>query len=121
MDPTCTPGAQAALPYRSQNPTSAALQGLSEAAFRAIQAPAASPDMGRVQYPAFGEASDAAVDAYAAYPQVSSPVSKSPRVAQRTEIFMDYYSDLSRYARDGHEETTSVTSGRRNGTLGYTA
>ena len=70
------------------------LQGLSETATTATEAPAAaSSDLGPVRYPTF--AGSAPVDEYAAYPDVS-PVSVSPRVSQRTELFMDYYSDVSR-------------------------
>ncbi len=71
------------------------LQGLSDATIRAIQAPPASIDEGPVRYPSFSPGATVPVDGYAAYPEVS-PVSESPRAIQRTELFMDYYSDVSR-------------------------
>jgi hypothetical protein len=72
-----------------------ALQGLSKETDRAIETPAATSDMGPVQYPAFAGSVPAPVDEYAPYPELS-PVSKAPQVTQRTELFLDYYSDVSR-------------------------
>ena len=72
-----------------------ALQGLSEEAVRAIEAPASPSDMGPVQYPAFAGSVPAPMDEYAPYPELS-PVSEAPQVTQRTELFLDYYSDVSR-------------------------
>lgn len=74
---------------------SLALQGLSKEAVRAIEAPAAPSDMGPVQYPAFAGTVPAPMDEYAPYPELS-PVSEAPQVTERTELFLDYYSDVSR-------------------------
>ncbi len=51
--------------------------------------------MGPVQYPAFAGSVPAPVDEYAPYPELS-PVSEAPQITQRTELFLDYYSDVSR-------------------------
>ncbi|KAL0046332.1 hypothetical protein WJX82_009330 [Trebouxia sp. C0006] len=71
-------------------------EGLSKEAVRAIEAPASPSDMGPVQYPAFAGSVPAPMDEYAPYPELS-PVSEAPQVTQRTELFLDYYSDVSRY------------------------
>ncbi|KAL0041117.1 hypothetical protein WJX77_005471 [Trebouxia sp. C0004] len=71
-------------------------EGLSKGAVRAIEAPAAPSNMGPVQYPAFAGSMPSPVAAYAPYPELS-PMSEVPQVTQRTELFLDYYSDVSRY------------------------
>ena len=52
--------------------------------------------MGAVQYPSLPGSATQAAPGYAAYPQVAD-VSQPPIVALQTELFMDYYSDVSRY------------------------
>ena len=75
------------------------LQGLSDATIRAIEAPAAPADASPVLYPQLPGVVPVVLpgsaDEYAAYPEVT-PVLESPQEAQRTELFMDYYSDVSR-------------------------
>ena len=75
------------------------LQGLSDATIRAIEAPAAPVDASPVLYPQLEGVMpvvlSGSANEYAAYPEMA-PVLESPQEAQRTELFMDYYSDLSR-------------------------
>ena len=70
-------------------PRSPVVQGTS----RVYEVPVIPSGSDAVQYPSLA-ASDAA-EGYAAYPEVS-PVLQLPEACQQTELFMDYYSDVSR-------------------------
>ncbi|KAA6416660.1 MAG: component of SCAR regulatory complex, partial [Trebouxia sp. A1-2] len=89
-------GSTSADPVNASAVTVVTTEGLSKEAVRAIEAPAAPSDMGPVQYPAFAGTVPAPMDEYAPYPELS-PVSEAPQVTERTELFLDYYSDVSRY------------------------
>lgn len=72
------------------------LQGSPTASGRAAEQAAASQDTGAVRYPSLPGSASEAAHGYAAYPDVAD-TSHSPPVSQQTELFMDFYSDVSRY------------------------
>ena len=70
--------------------TAVELQGVYS---RGYEVPVIPSNTGAVQYPSLAGVD--AAEGYAAYPEVS-PVSQVPEACQQTELFMDYYSDVSR-------------------------
>ena len=92
------PGLHTSLANATHKLMCVTLQGLSDATIRAIEAPAASAEGGPVSYPRLPGLVPAVlsgpVDEYAAYPEVSTALGTPSN--QRTELFMDYYSDVSR-------------------------
>ena len=58
--------------------------------------PAGFQHTGAVNYPSLPGPASESSQGYAAYPEVAE-VSQSPPATQQTELFMDHYSDVSRY------------------------
>ena len=58
--------------------------------------PAGIQHTGAVSYPSLPGPASETSQGYAAYPEVAE-VPQSPPATQQTELFMDYYSDVSRY------------------------
>lgn len=71
------------------------LQASPTASGRVGDYPSEPQDVGAVQYPSLLGSDSQAAAGYAAYPQVAA-VSQSPIANLQSELFMDYYSDVSR-------------------------
>lgn len=74
-------------PLVLQGPPSASRRGVDPAAFQGT---------GAVSYPALPVPGNETAQGYSAYPEIAE-VSQSTPASQQTELFMDYYSDVSRY------------------------